>query len=95
MGLINSKFYEELVQSEMEIERLLEKEDLYPALNSWQNEMSMIRNNLKLINSYDFTRSRSDVSEQNFWHFLQKPHVRNAIHVGNTFFDGGSRVLDR
>ena len=75
--------------------RLIENGDLWKALSNWQQEMKFMHSSLKLINLYDFTRARSDVSEQNFWHFLQKSEVREAIHVGNTFFDGGSRVLNR
>ena len=98
MGLINSKAYDLLVKMEKETIRLIDEgtpSNLWRALNNWQEEMKYMHRILKLVNVYDFTRSRNDVSEQNFWHFLQQSHVRNAIHVGNTFFDGGSKVLNR
>ena len=95
MGLVNSKVYDELVKYEKETIRQIDKGNLWSALNNWQQEMKFMHTSLKLINVYDFTRSKNDVSEQNFWHFLQQSHVRNAIHVGDTFFDGGSKVLNR
>jgi len=95
MGLVNAPTYKKLVSFETETNRLIENGDLWKALSNWQQEMKFMHSSLKLINLYDFTRARSDVSEQNFWHFLQKSEVREAIHVGDTFFDGGSRVLNR
>lgn len=95
MGLINQNTYNDLLTFENLTQLYLDQNDLSKALESWQNQMATMADSLGVSYLYDLTRSTVDVSEQNYWHFLQQSHVRKAIHVGNTILDGGVKVLVR
>ena len=92
LGLISQKTFEELLSIEERTQLYLEKNELANALGSWQDEMKKMKATIGSVNLYDLTRFTIDVTEQNYWHFLQQPHVRKAIHVGNTILDGGMNV---
>ena len=92
LGLINFQAYQKLQILENKTSTHLEYERYESALISWQEEMVEIRNILVSVNLYDVTRSHVDLSEQNIWHFLQQPHVRKSIHVGDLHFDNGNQV---
>ena len=92
LGLINFHAYEKLQLIEAKTSQYLEDQNYQSALLTWQEEMVEIRQLLVSVNLYDVTRSHVDLSEQNIWHFLQQPHVRRAIHVGDVHFDNGNQV---
>ena len=92
LGLINHYTFEALLKLEKETLLNVESGEMLQALNHWQNEMHMIDEVLKMENMYDLSNVNLDASEQNFWHFLQNPLVRRAIHVGNITLDGGKDV---
>ena len=92
LGLINFHAYEKLQVLEGKTSQYLEDHEYQSALLTWQEEMVEIRQLLVSVNLYDVTRSHVDLSEQNIWHFLQQPHVRRAIHVGDVHFDNGNQV---
>ena len=92
LGLINEMGYKQLLEYENSTLTSLELGLYSFALTSWLEEMMAIRKLLVSINFYDVTRSHVDLSQKNIWHFLQLPHIRKAIHVGNTLFDNGANV---
>ena len=92
MGLINEAGYNQLLEYENQTLSYLADGKYAHALEKWQEEMMAIKALLVSVNLYDVTRTHVDLSEKNIWHFVQQPHIRKAIHVGNTFFDNGAKV---
>ncbi len=69
-----------------------ESEREYNMVMKWHFQLEEIRGLLHHWNIYDLRKSNIDLTEKNFWYFLQQPHVRKAIHVGDTQFDDGMDV---
>ena len=83
--------YSTLIEYEAEISRSLNRGDLSSASNAWHEKFRYMKSKWSL-NLYDMSRSQVDLTEKNFWHFLQQSHVRKAIHVGSIVFDNGENV---
>lgn len=95
MGLITDDSASELRVSERLTASFVHAGALVAAAENWQKELVQIGKLLSSTNLYDLSRAQVDITEKNYWHFLQKPHVRKALHVGKLKFQDGSLVVQR
>ena len=94
MGLINQESFQLFKESEDSVLQALKDNELRLAYILWQRELKHIQDILGISNLYDVTQEVPDITDRNFWHFIQKAEVRRAIHVGNRPFSDGEMVIN-
>jgi hypothetical protein len=95
LGLVDKKSHQRLKDYEANTQEYMDKGQLFQAFLNWQGELQTVKHLVASNNLYDLSRSQIDMTENNYWHFLQQPHIRKAIHVGDTKFDDGAGVKTR
>ena len=92
LGLINEPLYNELKKNEKNIDEQIKENNQEYASNFWQHGLNQMLAKTGITNIYDLSNPFRDMTEENFWHFLQKSHVRKSIHVGGIKFKDGKNV---
>ena len=92
LGLIDRKKKELLKFIEERLIITIENEQLLDAYVLWQQELKEITDTLGIANFYNMAHNNPDITERNFWQFLQQPRVRKALHIGQRPFSDGELV---
>ena len=92
LALIDSKKSELLKFIEERLIITIENEQLLDAYVLWQQELKEITDTLGIANFYNMAHNNPDITERNFWQFLQQPRVRKALHIGQRPFSDGELV---
>ena len=93
MGLFDQRIYTELKEKEKNIAQHIEDDDQPSAFYQWQEGLSIVNKQLGITNIYDISRTYRDMTEDNYVNFLQHAHIRKALHVGETTFKNGNKVI--
>ena len=78
--------------NEKAIDEQIKEKNQEIASNFWQHGLNKMLAQTGITNIYDLSNPFRDMTEENFWHFLQKSHVRKSIHVGGIKFKDGKNV---
>lgn len=92
LGLIDQKKKELFRAIENELRKALKSGELLMSYIWWQRELRQITEALGIANFYNMAFENPDVTERNFWQFLQQANVRKAIHIGQRPFSDGEKV---
>ena len=79
-------------KNEKNIDEQIKENNQEYASNFWQHGLNQMLAKTGITNIYDLSNPFRDMTEENFWHFLQKSHVRKSIHVGGIKFKDGKNV---
>ena len=93
MGLFDQRIYTELKEKEKNIAQHIKDDDQPSAFYQWQEGLSIVNKQLGITNIYDISRTYRDMTEDNYVNFLQHAHIRKALHVGETTFKNGNKVI--
>ena len=92
LGIIDQKKKALFYAIEDALMKELNKGDLLKSYIWWQQELRQITEALGIANFYHMAYENPDVTERNFWQFLQQAHVRKALHIGTRPFSDGELV---
>ena len=95
LGIIDRKKEKLLMAIEEQLHKTIENGELLKAYIWWQQELRQITDALGIANFYNMAFENPDVTERNFWQFLQQAHVRKAVHIGQRPFSDGELVSIR
>ena len=95
LGIIDQKKKQLFKAIEAELHKTLRKGELLMSYKWWQAELRQITEALGITNFYNMAFENPDITERNFWQFLQQAHVRKAIHIGQRPFSDGELVSYR
>ena len=92
LGIIDENLYKFIKETEKVVLYYIEKNEQPKAFYEWQKIMKIFKERIKITNVYDVSRLHRDITEDNYVNFLQQPHIRKAIHVGNSTLQDGKNV---
>ena len=94
LGLIDYKKKQLFLAIEAELRKTLQNGELLKSYIWWQQELRQITEALGIASFYNWVFENPDITERNFWQFIQQAHVRKAIHIGQRPFSDGELVSD-
>ncbi|XP_059087437.1 venom serine carboxypeptidase-like [Tigriopus californicus] len=88
-GLLDRKQYQTLVEKEESLIAKILNEEWFESWRASDNQLHFILESLNYTSLYDLTRGQYRPNAMDFWHWMQQPHIRKAMNLGNRSMSDG------
>lgn len=88
-GLLDRKQYQTLVEKEESLIAKILNEEWFESWRASDNQLHFILESLNYTSLYDLTRGQYRPNAMDFWHWIQQPHIRKAMNLGNRSMSDG------
>ena len=91
-GLLDGDQYLTLLNLEEDLTEKISKKDWFSSWLASDQQLHFVLQSLNYSSLYDFTRGQFSLGGMDFWYWMQQPHIRKSMNLGNRSMSDGLEI---